>query len=274
MFGVRSIFTYSDYRQFLRDYYDERKASDPKFSHRYFAMKAGVRSTGFFSDVLKGKRNLTPSLSAKFSAALKLKKSEAEYFRNLVGYTQSKSMEERTAFYEAMIAAADLSVKKIERDKFEFYSLWYASALRELLYFYDFRGDFDALGRMLNPSISAEDARKGIELLERLQLVSKDANGRYVQATPLITSGCDFRSLYVAQFQRSMMYMAMQAMDRFPISVRDSSTLTLTLSKESFEAAKQEVVALRKRLLALAQKDEKVDRVYQFNLQFFPLSQF
>src|SRR4051794_5482246 len=35
------LFAYTDYREFLKDYYEEQKAKDPKFSHRYFTMKVG-----------------------------------------------------------------------------------------------------------------------------------------------------------------------------------------------------------------------------------------
>lgn len=46
------IFNYTDYRKYLADLYRAMKAGDPKFSHRYFSMKVGYQSSGFFSEVL------------------------------------------------------------------------------------------------------------------------------------------------------------------------------------------------------------------------------
>jgi uncharacterized protein (TIGR02147 family) len=41
------IFTYSNSRLFLKDYYGERKKAHPSFSYRYFANKAGFKSKTF-----------------------------------------------------------------------------------------------------------------------------------------------------------------------------------------------------------------------------------
>ena len=41
------IFSYTDYRKFLGDFYRERKAVDSKFSHRYFSAEDRVQLFGF-----------------------------------------------------------------------------------------------------------------------------------------------------------------------------------------------------------------------------------
>jgi uncharacterized protein (TIGR02147 family) len=267
-----SIFDYSDYRRYLRDAYEARKKSDPKFSHRYFSQKAGIKSSGFFANVLSGKRNLTTASALRFAAALRLKKDESDYFRNMVGYGQAKTVEERAYFFEKMIGRLRLDLRKMEADKFEFYGTWYYSAIRELLYYFPFKGDYEALAKQLCPSISADEARKAIELLLRLDLITKGRDGRYRQNMPLITSGDGFKPLHIARFQRAALGLATEAIDRFSGDVRDSTTLTMTLSAESFAIARREVAELRKRLLALAERDKRVDRVYQFNFQLFPLT--
>lgn len=271
-----TIFDYTDYRQYLRDYYTQSKERNPHFSHRSFLQKAGISSSGFFSNIISGKRNLSTRMVLRFAATLKLKKDEKEYFQNLVGYCQAKTVEERTFFYEKMLNRFKVEIRKLEADKFEFYSTWYYSAIREMLYYYPFHGtdhdEFETLGRLLNPAISAEEVHRAIDLLKRLGLIRPDATGRLRQSTPLLTSGSEFKSLHVAHFQRAMMQLATQAIDRFTVEQRDSSTLTMTLSVESFAKARQEIADLRKRLLALAQQDNDVDRVYQFNFQLFPLT--
>ncbi len=269
---VPNIFEYTDYRAFLQDYYTEKKAEDPKYSHRWFAMKAGVRSSGYFSDVLSGKRHLTPAAALKFAKAMKLDAAATEHFEAMVGFARAKTIDERAHFYEKVLTRRDVRVNELERDQFEFYGKWQYSAIRELLFFFPFDGDYEALGKKLQPSISAHEARRAVELLERLGLVKKEESGRYVQSTPLLSTGNDKRSLHVARFQRATMALASEALDRFSGEVRDSSTLTLTLSEESFRIARREITQLRRRLLALAEKDEEVDRVYQFNFQLFPLS--
>src|SRR5258706_2599512 len=108
------IYTYTDYRKFLADYYREQKARDPKFSNRYFSQKIGYNSSGFFSDVLSGKKNLTGPVLLKLARALKLKKGEEEYFINLVNFNQARTIDERNRFYEKLMGAAQVRVEVLQ----------------------------------------------------------------------------------------------------------------------------------------------------------------
>lgn len=268
------VFQYNNYRQFLKDFYDEQKAKDKKYSHRFFADRIGLNSTGFFSDVLQGKRNLTPALILKFAAALKLKKDEQDYFENLVHFNQAGTHEEKNNYYGKLLVFKKVCVDIIGRDQYEFYKEWYYSAIRELLNFYEFKNDYPALAKKLNPSIRPEQAKKAIKILDKLGIIKKDKNGYYRQTSALISTGEEFKSLNVWNFQAATMDLAREAISRHPKEQRDVSTLTLTLSEDSFNQAKVELDAVRKRLLGLAEKDKKVDRVYQINLQIFPLTKF
>jgi hypothetical protein len=44
------LYGYIDYRKYLKDYYEEQKARDPKFSHRYFAAYRGQDPQGQAGD--------------------------------------------------------------------------------------------------------------------------------------------------------------------------------------------------------------------------------
>jgi uncharacterized protein (TIGR02147 family) len=55
---------------------------------------------------------------------------------------------------------------------------------------------------------------------------------------------------------------------------RDISTLTLSISESSLQRMKEKIRECRRELLEIAKADEHADRVYQLNLQLFPLSAF
>ena len=61
---MNQIYEYSDYRQFVKDYYLENKARNHAFSLRYLAQKAGINSSAFFKFLMEGKRNLTKTATA------------------------------------------------------------------------------------------------------------------------------------------------------------------------------------------------------------------
>ncbi|MGD9201403.1 MAG: TIGR02147 family protein [Chitinispirillia bacterium] len=268
-----SIFEYTDYRKFLDDFQIEQRKINYAFSHRYFAQKAGFTSTGLFSNILKGRRNLTPTLINGFSKAMKLSKKEKEYFGSLVQFNQASTLEEKNRYYERMLQISPLKVEIIDSNRHEFYSCWWFSAIRELLYYYRFKDDYSVLAQKLDPPIRVDQAKKAIKTLEKLCMIEKDADGYYRQTAKVITTGEDYvRSLQVENFQAASIDLARQSLDRHSKELRDISTLTLTLSEESFRKIKLEIAALQNRILKIAEADEAVNSVYQINFQVFPLS--
>ncbi len=266
------VSAYSDFRKYLKDCYAARKASDPKFSHRYFCKKAGYGSSSSFADVLTGRRNLTPAAAMRLSKALDLNGEEEEFFMHLVAFNQASSLEVKNHHYAKMLSMGRTKLDIIARDKYEYFGKWFHAALRELIYFFPGKGDFKALGRKLNPSIPAAQVKKAMALLEKLGIIDKGADGRYRQTAALISTDDLGASMHVQNFQVETMKLGMEALERHPASERDISTLTATLSAESVEKLKAAIRDLRQYAITLAERDQKVDQVIQLNIQMFPLS--
>lgn len=267
-----SVFDYTDYRRFLKAYYDHQKRKNPAFSYRYFALKAKVNSSGLLKNVIDGKRGLGSGLIVRCAEAMKLKKKEAEYFECLVDFNEARTVEEKRIFFERLLALRKPDAHLMQAGQFEYYSKWYYTAVRELIGIVPFRGDYAALARALDPAIRPEQAEKAIRVLEDLHLIVKDPQGRYRQSQPSVTTGPEVESVSVAQYQIACMDLAKEAIDRHAAPERDMSTLTLSLSGEGFAAFKEEIVSFRKKLLALERSFPAPNRVYQLNMQFFPLS--
>jgi uncharacterized protein (TIGR02147 family) len=266
------LFAYTDYRKFLKDFYEEQKARDPKFSHRYFTRKVGFSSSGYFSDVLNGKKNLSLAFTLRFAKALKLGREEEEYFVNLVGFNQSKTLEEKNRHYEMMMTSGKVKVDVLEKDKHEYFRDWRHAAVREALHYLDIGDDYRLLGRSLDPPMTAKDAERSIDLLEGLGLIRRDAQGRWRPTSGNISTGSRFDSLNVANTHRANLELAVRALDVFPPDQKGFSTLTLPLTEEKIRKAKLAIKNLRMYLLALAENGKHADRVYQFNFNLFPLT--
>jgi uncharacterized protein (TIGR02147 family) len=205
---------------------------------------------------------------------LELNKDEEEYLLHLVSFNQAGSLELKNLHYAKLLAMSKIQLNVISADKYEYFSQWYHAALRELLYFTDFKDDYKSLGRKLNPSIPTAQVKKAIGLLEKLGMIAKDAQGYYRQTANLISSDDLGESLHVENFQTATMKLAMESLDRHAKDARDISTLTATLSAESVEKVRAALKTLRKCVLTLAEQDKNVDRVIQLNIQMFPLTQF
>lgn len=79
-----SIFDYTSYRAFLRDWLEAKKRIRSKFSHRTFARLAEQKSPSLLLQVMRGDRNLTEATCASFAKALGLVGDEKKHFEDLV----------------------------------------------------------------------------------------------------------------------------------------------------------------------------------------------
>jgi len=268
-----AIFKYSDYREVIRDYYLEKKAVESSFSYRFIAAKAGINSSGFYPQVVQGKRDLTPATILKTALALELNPQQAEYFETLVLFNQAKTLKLKNQYFARVISLQNLKEQqKIQESQYDIFSEWYHSAIRELAVCRDFKNNFRALGNMLTPSITAKQAKDSIELLLRLGFLKKK-NKKYLQSHPVLRAGKDIKSHQLYNYQIKMLELAMQAFDRLgPKDKLSNSSTTLRISADTFEKIKQKNRTHREELLNLAEADESAEHVYQLNINLFPLS--
>lgn len=278
--GHLSIFNYTDYRKYLSDYYQEQKRSRKAFSYRFFARKAGINSVGLYKDVVEGRQNLGRALIMKFSAAIGHTKKEAEYFENMVFFNEARTAEERRLFFERMISNQSTQGRIIDSTRYEYYQKWYYSAVRALISIGRFGNDDKScrkIAGILNPRIRPDKVKKALSVLERLEFITKDTEGFFVLAHPVITTGIlqpekNVAILNVVNFQKEVMELANGAFDTFGSEDINFSTLTLGISDSTKSLIKEELAAVRHRVASLAEKDVSPDRAYQLNMQFFPLS--
>lgn len=268
---MKTIFEYEDYRDYLADDFAERQKRNPTFSLRSWARMLDI-NPATLTRVLKKTRHISPALALRFASGCHLTKKAIEYFEMLVSLNQAKTLEERAYFYEKLIGHKKGDIKKISADKYEFYSKWYYTAIREVLQLRSFKGNFEELASCLTPAIKVAEAKSAISLLVRLGLVAQNEIGEYVVCEPLITTGNTTNAIAIDGFQVEMMDRARDALDKVPIHERNFSTLTLSVSDVQYKAIVEELAEFRRKVLEMAKATERGGRVYQFNFHVFPLS--
>ncbi|MEO6097571.1 MAG: TIGR02147 family protein [Fibrobacteria bacterium] len=269
---MNPLYEYSDYRLFIKHYYEERKAENPAFSFRYLSQKAGINSAPFFKFLIEGKRNLTQETLIKVAAALKLDEQGREYFEHLVFFNQAKTVKDKNLFFSKLIALQKArNTLHIGSEKYEYFSEWYHCAIRELVTLVDFREDYAKLGNSLRPALSAVKAQDSVDLLLRLGFL-KQVGGKFVQAEPLLTTGYGIEDYQIIKFQIKMMRMAIEAFDRSNAAERSMSSLTFSLSRETYNTIVKEMRAFRAKIMELVGKDESPEMVYHLNIGLFPMS--
>jgi uncharacterized protein (TIGR02147 family) len=264
------IFDYFDYTAYLRDYYTARHAVDFWFSYRYLQDKAGI-DPGYLVKVFNGQRHLSARRVPPLAQALKLNKKETEYFALLVDFAKAKTAETSRLYFEKLLRYTDLGARVVDADMYEYYTKWYNVAIRNILSYFPVKDDFKALARMTVPPITAHEAKRSVRLLEKLGLVHKDAHGYYRQVEKLVTTGEEWKSMAIRRFQKDTIALAARALDEIPKEERDISTVTLTLSQESLDKARELTKEYRRNLLELAKSTADPEGAYHVNIQIIPI---
>ena len=269
-----NLYAYLDYRAFLREWYESAKHSGRAFSFRAFSKRAGFHSPNFFKLVMDGSRNLTEDSLAKFVIGLKLGKSEAEFFRNLIFFTQAKSHDEKNLFYRRLLQSREFShLKSLEKNQYEYYSTWYHPVIRELIASPDFDGTTEWLARKVHPPIHPDQAEQSLKLLENLKLIRRVGPRRWKQTSALVTTGPEVASLTLMNYHQTVLSLAREVLPVIPAAQRDISAVTLGITKEKLPELKKRIQAFRQEILKFVSLEEKPESVVLMSIQLFPLTQ-
>jgi uncharacterized protein (TIGR02147 family) len=274
---MKSVFHYTDYRRYLRDYYDWAKANKKGFSHRAFMARTGMSGPNYFKRVMEGIHNLTDHSIPKFAAALELGETEERYFRHLVYFNQAGTLEEKDKWFGVLM---DLkrphSHYVLEKAQYDYYKDWYNIAIREMLSFLPYDGKAEGMaaemGRRLAPPVPPRKVKKAIELLEGLGLIAKKDDGAYQPTSTFIHTEADVQSLLIPKFHQAMTRLAEEAITRFPKEERYFSSSTVSLSEKTYHEIIELIRGTRKEVLRKVGEDPDPSRVYHLNMQLFPLT--
>jgi uncharacterized protein (TIGR02147 family) len=268
-----NVFSYTNYRRFLDDFYREKKAFNKSYSYRVFNELAGIKSPSFFKLVVAGKRNLSTRGLNSFIKALKLTAREAQFFRALVGFNQAATLEERNRHYRQMAFFQEYAaVQALASHQYQFYSRWHHVAIHEMTKMHGFLDDPCWIAERLFPTISEEEARESLQLLKKLGLIKKNERLKLVAVDKNITTDTEVHDVSVAAFQSEMIRRADECLWNTPGDDRDISSVTIALDEASFREAKRRIQEFRRELNVLLSATPKPDRVYQINFQLFNLT--
>lgn len=275
--NVNSIFEYTNYRLFLKDYYEERKAQEG-FTYRDFSRLAEMNSTSWLLHLIKGTKNLSTDSIARVAKAIKLNKAETEFFELLVPFTQARTNGAKDHYYARMLTLKrKLKIARIGEEQYEYYTKWYHPVIRSLVTKMelpagpDGEPDYGVLAKCLVPPIPPREARHSVKLLEKLGFISQVADGKWTLASAIISTGDEVATLNVVNYHKQVARLAESAHDLAPKEERDISALTMGVGETEFFKIKARIQAFRKEIMDIALASESADRVYQLNFQFFPV---
>jgi uncharacterized protein (TIGR02147 family) len=275
--------TYTDYRAYLRDFYEFKRAQTKNslrpYSYGTFAAAADIKSPNYLKLIIDGQRNLSREMALKFARALQLNKEESDEFTALVEFTQAIEPLERNRYLKAL---ADLRVRQqlksgeinVETwDKVPSWVTWVLYALSEQK---NVRFEPEALFELLRGKARIEEIRKSLEKLYASgELVKDPVTGEVTKGRELMSGSENVPVALVRKLQAELIYLGLESLFQDMPKDREVGTQTLALTEEEFEQLKFELRQFRKRWtkdISVARKSGKASRVFQLNIQLFPVS--
>ncbi|MGZ3769863.1 MAG: TIGR02147 family protein [Bdellovibrio sp.] len=271
---LKTIFEYDNYRTFLKDYYTYSKSHNSKFSYRYFARLGGFKSGNILKIVIDGEINIVAETIEKFCKALKLNKEESVFFKNLVLFNQAQSSEEKNIFSKELLRSKTYrKLHPLSELQYRYFDLWYFPIVRGLVALPEFVEDPNWIAKKIKPEITSAEAKKALEELLQLGLLSRTESGKLILSNPTVTTSNSITSVSLAQYHREMLKKASESIDRFPRDQRNLSALTLGLSAKSIGQIKEVIDKFQRDIIDIASKDSAADSICQLNVYLFPVTE-
>ena len=245
----KKIFEHLDYREFLKDYYNQKKAANSAFSLRVFSDKIGFKAKDFISRVMNGEKNLSQQSIPKVAADRDTAFEKMQAVLKVVRFAEKQHL----------LGHAQYMIYSHPRHLF----------IRSLIGMFGFDGDYAALAKQVNPNITPDEAKQSVKLLEECQLIKKDEDGKYILTESAITTGDRTSKQALRGYHQNCLKMGADSIDRDPPGKRHISGLTLGISQEGYERIVERINAFRKEIALIAEEEVGSDKVFQMEFALF-----
>lgn len=261
-----SVFMYFDYRDYIRAVLETMQSKG--LSLRAIQENAGVSGSAFFSRILDGSRPLSIANAKNIAKSWGLSVDESDYFLDLVRFGNEKNVDVREELLRKLLAVrANNQEFALQDSSLKFFSKWYYPVLRDLLPLLPPNTPVEKIGRMFTPVLRAPQVESGIRYLMESGFVTLDENGVYRVEQPIVSTPPRVRSTILRKYHLKNLEVNSEVYDLFTSDDRSVTSVTCSLSKESFEKVREEIAKLREKILALSREEKNPDRVCHVGFQ-------
>jgi len=270
-----SVYGYTDYRAYLRNFYDMRKESERGYSYRAFSKAAGFSSPNTLHLVITGERNIGATAIAQFAKGMNLEGPMAAYFSAMVQMNQAKSDVDKEAFFRMLQHLTPQAKRRdLHGDEVTYLSHWIYPVLREMVNLPDFREDPYWISRRLVGAASVAEVTAALSFLLVGGFVERK-DDRLVATDNMVFSSDEMRSLAIRNYHRQMLDLAKHALEALDMSEREYGAVTVILPEAALPALKERIKQFRRELHNWAvhtTQEAQPEAVFQVNVQMHPVT--
>ncbi len=256
------VYSYFDYRLFLRERQVWLKSREPSFTLEYVAEQLGIRSRGHVSLILNGGRNIPEKRIGEVAEVFGLAGQEREFFFHLVQYQQEDSFARKKESLDRMVALMLLEDRRLVPSQYRLCEEWHTPVILEIL-----------LARCVRFGLTGAQAKEAVQVLSDIGLVKLNEKGFWKPTDKVVTFGDRWKDPAVRNFQAHSLMAAREALVSVDPAERDISTMVVSMSEATVGRIKDVLHFARQEVLALVKADQGSEKVYQLSLALFPVSQ-
>ncbi|MNJ91266.1 Helix-turn-helix domain protein [compost metagenome] len=248
----------------------ERVANNSSYSMRAMARQINL-SPSLLSDVLNGKRKLSPERAFEVAKLLKFGKKKIEYFTTLVSYESAKTEDLRISLAEKLSALSGQNgAKPVDLDIFKAISEWYHLPILELTHMDDFKLAPESAAQALG--ISKNEAELAIDRLTRLELLEENEIGTLTKTDNRILAVSKVPNTALRKFHDQMFDKAKQSLTAQTPEEKFVGSETFVFDQEQLQEANEILEECFSRILNISKKSNHKRAVYHLGIQFFRLT--
>ncbi len=273
---------YMDYRIFLADFYrykkDFTKKSLRPYTYSIFSAAADIKSPNYLKMIIEGKRNLSNEMILKFSKACGFNKILSDEFKLLVDFNQSEDPAIRNFALKTLSefrVNQNLKSGSLDRKTFERVPNWIGWIIFALVDQKNVSFEVAELKNLLRGKASDLEINQALDQLIQTGELVKDSVTHEIKKGNRSENTDEIPPALIRKLQTQLMYLGLESLYQDQPQEREFGSLTMSLTEKEFNDVKFKLRQLRKSLHkenSIARISEKGDRVYQLNLQLFPVT--
>lgn len=254
-------------REALQKELQRRCQVNPRYSLRAFARALEINPS-HLSKILNGQIGISEDKFEHFITILKLPNTIVQHLKRRDFFL--REIEKQGQWMERV--EKQVEFLNLSLDQFRVMADWYHYAILELTRLADFQSDVSWIEARLG--LSGTETQDAVDRLFRLNMLVKSDDGKWKDNSDHVSNGTPSGTADARRdLQKQILNLALGALDDIPVEERLQSSMTMAVSKNQIEKAKQGIVTFQRAFATLLQEEsEKKDSVYKLSISFFPVT--
>lgn len=264
---------FTDYRTFLLAYVQDAKKRKKNWSYGAWAHSMGLKATSSVTKIIHGERDPGPEITEKMVEYFGFTDKQAQYFRDLVRLQKIKNDPRLSVLLMEKMGKdhPDSRLRIMDDKSFLVISNWYYLALRELCRRKGFIENPEWISEQFLFKVTSREISQAIKTLLQIGLLQRDDKRTLQLAEGRVETTNDIASEGIKRYHEQLLDHAKEAIRRVSVEEREITSTSLLMSSKNMGKAKELIRDFKKKFEKLME-EETGDRVYQIQIQLFPLT--